>query len=446
MTTDNRLNRKALIVLSAGRSGTSLLMQVLQAMGLRLSENLIAPQWENPNGFFEDVEIVELHKDLLSQLGASQNLPLPAGWKSHEVIKTFRPAIRSLLERQLSKDDRLWGFKDPRTCSLLPVWLEVMRSLWVTPVFVLAVRRPEVAVHSMIKQAPTLSSELAELIWLIRTCDALRNTSGSCFIAHYEDWFSDPVRLSEDLLKYTGLADGYRGNIREMLEEIIKPNLNRSVHEPYEIKNKFVLVLYSALQECRGANFDGKRLMQTVTECQRAIEGFKGWYIEALKSAGDNKVRNRLGGALNEEQGRTVELEKSLKQVQDEREELVLAAEKVTLKNNEYLKEILALSRRNEELRIRVDTLSSLVADAQPSAKVAASAEKPASKTITPGVGKEKSKLNDIRKTHNLKKPDTPALTRSQKLWRKFRKTPHQFFGDARNPFIRSLRHLFRES
>jgi hypothetical protein len=343
MTVDIRLNKKALVVLSTGRAGTSMLMQVLQAMGLRLSENLIPPKWENPDGFFEDAEIVELHKNLWAQLGAKGHMPLPDDWQNRQALKAFRPAVRSLLEKQITKDDRLWGFKDPRTCSLLPVWFEVMRSLWVTPVFVLAVRRPEEVVQSLVRNYP-LSVELAELIWLFRTCDALRHTSGACFIAHYEDWFSEPTRMGNDLLNYSGLHSEYQGNLHETLQGIVKPSLNRSVHQPYVIKNKFVHELYAVLQECRGENFDRRRLMQVVADCQGAIEGFKAWYLEALKPPRKDDAPAKGKDPFNH----------AVKGESKNVDEISLAAENLTVKNNQHLKEILHLSRRNEELRIRV--------------------------------------------------------------------------------------------
>lgn len=71
--------RKVVVVLSPGRSGTSLLMQVLAGLGMKLSENLIGPHHENPDGFFEDAEIVELHKQLFADLGAKPIYPLPRG-------------------------------------------------------------------------------------------------------------------------------------------------------------------------------------------------------------------------------------------------------------------------------------------------------------------------------------------------------------------------------
>ena len=43
--------RPVVVVLGSGRSGTSLLMQVLAALGLRVSEEMIEARRDNPRGF-----------------------------------------------------------------------------------------------------------------------------------------------------------------------------------------------------------------------------------------------------------------------------------------------------------------------------------------------------------------------------------------------------------
>ena len=45
---------RVVVVLSSGRAGTSLLMQILGALGMRLSDDMIGGRYENPDGFFED--------------------------------------------------------------------------------------------------------------------------------------------------------------------------------------------------------------------------------------------------------------------------------------------------------------------------------------------------------------------------------------------------------
>jgi hypothetical protein len=112
--------KRVIVVLSAGRSGTSLLMKALGFMGMKLSENMIPGSAGNPEGFFEDAAIVEVHKQLIDDLGTQPTLPLPQGWLESEATKKARRKLREILESNLEDSNGIWGFKDPRTVSFLP--------------------------------------------------------------------------------------------------------------------------------------------------------------------------------------------------------------------------------------------------------------------------------------------------------------------------------------
>jgi hypothetical protein len=269
--------KKVVVVLSSGRAGSSLLMQILAALGLRLSDNLIGPNPRHPDGFFEDADIVELHKGLFNDLGTDARYPPPDGWMASDAAARFREKAYALLASRLSVAKRTWGFKDPRTCAFLPAWMSVFESMSTIPVFVLAVRDPSAMVRSYITQSPRqISSELAERVWLWRTCDALHYTAADCHVVHYEDWFCRPAATADELLRYTGLEGCHGGDVDATLKSIIKPALNRAVHDPHVIGHSSVRQLYDVLKECRGSDFDRTSLMQTVTACRHAMDRFRG--------------------------------------------------------------------------------------------------------------------------------------------------------------------------
>jgi hypothetical protein len=74
-------SRRVVIVLGAGRSGTSLLMQILVGMGMQVSRNLIPANVSNPEGFFEDADFKDIQAELYSCLNVTVSLPLPENWK-----------------------------------------------------------------------------------------------------------------------------------------------------------------------------------------------------------------------------------------------------------------------------------------------------------------------------------------------------------------------------
>ncbi|MGH2482289.1 MAG: sulfotransferase family protein, partial [Ktedonobacteraceae bacterium] len=69
--TSKKLNNTAIIVLGMHRSGTSAVAGMLNALGMYLGSDLMAPAADNPKGFYEHNGITNLHDELLSSLGSS---------------------------------------------------------------------------------------------------------------------------------------------------------------------------------------------------------------------------------------------------------------------------------------------------------------------------------------------------------------------------------------
>lgn len=324
-----------IVVLSAGRSGTSLLMNVLGRLGMSFSEDMIPGRYGNPEGYFEDAEIVQIHQKIIQEISAKPFLPLPDNWSSSEVAKEFIPKLKILLTNRLEESNTIWGFKDPRTAALLPLWLRVFNLAVVNPVFILAVRNPVAMVVSM-RRILDNDDTVTELQWLYRTCEALHHTAADCYIVHYEDWFSRGEEIAAEMLDYTGLQRYFDGfNSADTVQGIIKGNLNRSVYEEYEVKNEYVLKLYNALQKCRGKDFDRAALMQTVKECRRGMRGFIGWSKVAL-TASHTKNKDEL---VNE-----------VKKYENELEQSIIIC-------NSYLKKIKELEDELGYLRVRLKAL-----------------------------------------------------------------------------------------
>ena len=119
---ENRL----IAVLGMHRSGTSAITRGLELLGVGLGSNLHPAGFDNPKGFWEDRRVIQINEELLAlqgsaydRLGLAQQA-LPSGAKlSHIKLKAIQ-----LLQTQLTAGEGIWGFKDPRTCRLLPFWLE----------------------------------------------------------------------------------------------------------------------------------------------------------------------------------------------------------------------------------------------------------------------------------------------------------------------------------
>lgn len=279
---DHNEATKVIVVLSPGRSGTSLLMNILGSFGMNLSKGMIPGRFENPDGYFEDSEIVKIQKQLLDDLNISPAIPLPENWLDSRAAKKARRKLNVILGDRVNEAIRIWGFKDPRTCTFMPLWAKIYNTAGVIPVFIVAVRDPaSVAVSN--KKHINREESISELQWLYRTCSALHHTGADCFIVHYEDWFERPLELAGEILNYTELNKTYSGDIGGTLDRIIKPHLNRSVYNDYSIRNSYVRDLYKSLKHCRGHSFERQDLMNCVQTCRSAMNEFIGWSIDAQK-------------------------------------------------------------------------------------------------------------------------------------------------------------------
>lgn len=292
--------RKVVVVLGSGRSGTSLLMQILVRLGMGVSSDLVPANASNTEGFYEHIDTIDIHQELFGCLSGAVTLPLPANWLDTDCAREAKTKLDQILKKFLAEQPGIVGLKDPRISTFLPLWLRLFNSLNVVPKFILAVRDPSCVVSSFVRHYNN-SADRVELVWLLRMLDALEYTAGDCFIAHYEDWFSNSFSVVKNLLCYTGLNKNFGGDLSEVLADTIKGNLSHVRPDEYAIQNPIVVKLYSALQKCRGDDFDREELMFVVKECRRSIEGFKDWYLASYQSKAKlQNIENLLTQVKNE--------------------------------------------------------------------------------------------------------------------------------------------------
>jgi hypothetical protein len=227
------LLRPAIVVVGMHRSGTSLLANVLHLLGAEMVDGAPLKSPRNPTGFWERPEIVALHDEILAHLkrpvGAlSHVLPFPAGWWRDPELLPFKRRLEDLVKEQLAATTRTWGFKDPRTCRLLPMWSEIFDSLDIEPRFVWALRHPAESGTSMKLKNPDarpMTHAQAELMWLSYNYDVLRYAGRHRpIVVDYDSWFVDPVAVAGDLALRLDLRwEGSDEELRECLHRLIDP-------------------------------------------------------------------------------------------------------------------------------------------------------------------------------------------------------------------------------
>ncbi|MFH1845155.1 MAG: sulfotransferase [bacterium] len=188
------------------RSGTSLVARLLQQCGLHLGPDnqLMPPQQDNPDGFFEHVEIVRLNNEILAALNGGWDLPpaLPAGGLEYRQLPAhFRIRARRLVAAIGCREP--WGWKDPRNSLTLPFW----RGLYPDLKVIACVRHPLEVVRSLQRRS-SCSPALGQHLWLTYYRSLLAATTpAERLVTHYDSYFQAPEAELQRLLTWLDWSD-----------------------------------------------------------------------------------------------------------------------------------------------------------------------------------------------------------------------------------------------
>lgn len=213
----------AVCVLGMHRSGTSLVAGMLQALGVELgpAEHLMPATANNPRGYFENQHITDINDELLARLGGTWDVPprmSPEAF-AQPGLADLRRTARKLLAQEFGASE-LWGWKDPRTCLVVPFWELLVPS----PRFVLCLRNPADVTRSLARSDDV--SRGIEL-WLRYTSDSLAFTLGKPrLLVFYEDMLTDSRGGLERLAAFVGASADVESASRELAQAgLVDPNL-----------------------------------------------------------------------------------------------------------------------------------------------------------------------------------------------------------------------------
>ncbi len=169
---------------------------------LGLESDLMPPQADNPEGFWEHLRFVALNDELLASLGGAWDLPPrpdesftgpqmnPLLLKARLLIEGFAPA-------------NVWGWKDPRNSLTLPFWQDLLPGLRT----LIVVRNPLEVAHSMRERNGT-SYSFALRLWEIynRRLVEVANEKDR-LVTRYDAFFEDTESELRKILQFADLKD-----------------------------------------------------------------------------------------------------------------------------------------------------------------------------------------------------------------------------------------------
>jgi hypothetical protein len=177
------------------RSGSSALTRGLQVLGVELGDGVVPEVPFNPKGLFENREINCLSQDLLSHFGLNWDTLAVLEQSDFESLGELPIFGRATdLFRRLTAGTDHFGFKNPRSCILLPFWQQVFRELGLRPRVVLCSRNPLDIAHSLARRNG-FSRDKSFLLWLLHMSSVLQHaTRDECLVVDYDNLIEAPRR------------------------------------------------------------------------------------------------------------------------------------------------------------------------------------------------------------------------------------------------------------
>ncbi|MDP1679445.1 MAG: glycosyltransferase [Candidatus Nitrotoga sp.] len=193
--------RTAVVVLGMHRSGTSAFARVLNLCGAFLPTKLKPPQLgNNPKGFWEPEDVVELNERILGQLGGGWGrvgFTLPA---DGDLVDEFMSDARAIFAAEYG-DAKTIIIKDPRIGLLAPLWHRALLAAGYRPVYVVPVRHPlEVAQSLHARGDMTIGRGLS--LWQAYMARIETFTDGQTDVVHVR--FSDLLADWRQLVRRIG--------------------------------------------------------------------------------------------------------------------------------------------------------------------------------------------------------------------------------------------------
>ncbi len=171
----------------------------LQQCGVDIGQQLQPADVGNPRGYFEDVDFLSFHQDLLSHLGLSI-FPTNEGSLGRPIPDRFRLRAQEILSHKARC--AVWGWKDCRTTLFLEFWRKMIPDIKVLFVF----RHPLLVVDSLLRRGTdfivTRRPVIAFQTWRLhnrRILEFYCRNLPDCFLVDIDDLVAAPQAVSSQL-------------------------------------------------------------------------------------------------------------------------------------------------------------------------------------------------------------------------------------------------------
>lgn len=324
--------KRLVLVFGTGRSGTSLMTSAVIGFGFDAGDNLVPGNSHNPEGYFEDRHVVEIHRKLLGELvGRDLPLtPLPTDWVTSPQANAAKTSLTDYLRTKFAASPDV-VVKDPRISLLLPLWREIAVACGADLKLIFCTRSPAAVAESLTASGRTPHA-VGESIWLCRTMAAAESWNGG-FIADFDDMVAGAPGVFGNLGEWLGCKSSRAGAVA-----LVKSDLkHHSSHLP--AANAFAASVFQAMKKgSSGEMLEGQSallaryhasldLLAGMVERLRTVENAK--HVESIDvayrlidEAASERAEKRIGEVRKKSEERIASIQRDhAQEISAEREE-----------------------------------------------------------------------------------------------------------------------------
>lgn len=293
------MTNKILFISGMHRSGTSALSGLLNQMNFNIGHSVMDAKFDNPKGFFENERISAFNERLLIHLNASWDFPF---WMSKNWIQTahldkFFQEAADLFETEFDTSQPLL-IKDPRLSLLFPFWEQFCEKHLLDAKFLISLRHPLEIAHSL-KSRNGFSLNQGLFLWYHYLKNIEKSTrEKSRFFVNFEALIKDPIKISNDLLKWLSAVFGDQLNLKQIdLEKIDASLKTQKADQIKETLPDIFQNFYKNLKEL-SANSTSEKALKNIDELSVSIDSVLSIGLNEEVSANIFKQKSHVPSRL----------------------------------------------------------------------------------------------------------------------------------------------------
>lgn len=273
-------NKPFLLVLGMHRSGTSALAGMIDRLGFEAGSNLLEPQADNPQGFWENSRVVDVHDEILSEMSRSWHDPRSVNLKEcpEEKCDGFRKLISTILDEEFNTAG-LPYLKDPRLYQFLDVWLELLNNRSWDAKCLMIVRSPFEVCESLSKRNG-FDFVHSALIWLKSNLEIEKRTREcSRYVLSYDKLLSNPALEIRSFMDHFGYPVATNDEVEYATSHIdssyrhhVNAELDYTVFGRY---SDLVSTAYNALKDLVENKSSSGQCLEVLDKCRDELENYE---------------------------------------------------------------------------------------------------------------------------------------------------------------------------